>query len=236
MRAKIRRTIDMGERVASYGHASPVQNASWLALLAQVDDLLERAKISAAAQREGIAQVRGATALRTALQAEIRGILLAHIARVADQAAGEQPEIRPSLRIGHESRTVRGFRTTASAIVASAQTHRVLLVKHGLSEDVLPRVVTKLDQFDQAVMQGVEGRRQHVAATAELQIIADELSDVVKVMNGFERLRFAEDPERLAAWTSASSVTAAPVAREEAPAEGPPEGGRPSGGDVRPAA
>jgi hypothetical protein len=226
----------MGERVSSYAHANPVQNATFLGLLAQVDGLLERAKVAAAEQRDGIAQSRGATALRDAIHAEVRRIYLPHIDTVADQATREQPEIQPTLRAGHDSRTVRGFRTAANAIAAAVDTHRELLVRHGLSEEIASGLGPKLKQFDEAVEEGLAGRRRHVAATAELMIIAAEIADAVNVMDGFERLRFAQDPERLAAWTSASSITAAPVVRDAAPPDGQPEGGAPAGGDVRPAA
>jgi hypothetical protein len=235
MQAKTRRSVDMGERVSSYAHANPVPNATFLGLLAQMDGLLERARVAAAEQRDGIAQSRGATARKDAIHSEIRRIYLPHIDTVADQAMSEQPEIQPALRAGPDSHTVRGFRTAAGAIAAAVGTHRELLVRHGLSDEIADGLGPKLKEFDQAVAQGLEGRRRHVAATAELMILAAEIVDVVRVMDGFERLRFAQDPERLAAWTSASSLTAAPVVRDT-PSDGQPEGGASAEGGVRPAA
>jgi hypothetical protein len=91
-------------------------------------------------------------------------------------------------------------------------------------------LTTSLDQFETAVEQGSAGRLTGVGATAELMTVADE---VVKVMNGLVRLKFASQPNVLAAWESASNVFATPRPEEQ------PETGTttpPIGGDVRTAA
>ena len=46
------------------------------------------------------AQSRGATALKRALEVEIRRTHLEHLARVAQAAGEEQPELRPAFRMG----------------------------------------------------------------------------------------------------------------------------------------
>ena len=70
--------------------------------------------------------------------------------------------------------------------------------------------------------QGAEGRRLHVGASAELSVLADEIVQVVKVMSGLNRLRFAGNRDLIAAWESASSVVATPTA----PPPAPPAAGR----------
>jgi hypothetical protein len=237
----------MGERASENGHANPSEDPGWLALLAQLDQLLQEAKQSAAQQRDGITKSRGSSELRQHLQAQIRQTHLGHLARVAEAAGEEQPDLEPAFRIRKEARTLRGFRTAAGSMAAVAQSNRELLVKHGLVQSVLDDLVTMLDKFDQAIMQGVEARRQHVGASADLEAIADKIVQVVQLMDGFQRLRFGRDPERLAAWESASTVFATP--RSSATAEGglesgtsesgTPGAGTPGSGasaDVRPAA
>jgi hypothetical protein len=118
-------------------------------------------------------------------------------------------------------------------MAAEAQTRKELLVKHGLADTVLESLGQAPDQFDAAVEQGSAGRRAHVGASAELDTVADEVVQVVRVMDGLNRFRFASDAERLAAWESASSVVAAPRPAAVKPV---PEGSPPEGGEVRPAA
>jgi hypothetical protein len=89
-----------------------------------------------------------------------------------------------------------------------------------------------LDQFETAVEQGAAGRLAHVGANAELATIADEIVQVVKVMNGLVRIRFANQPELLAAWESASNVFGPPRPGTEPAPQGTPT----TGGEVRPAA
>ena len=102
-------------------------------------------------------------------------------------------------------------------------------MKHGLSEDVLSDLKVNLDQFQVAVEQDAAGRLVHVGASAELITVSEELVQVVKVMNGLVHIRFANQPEVLAAWESASNVFG-PIRTESKPVPDT------SGGNVTPAA
>ena len=105
-----------------------------------------------------------------------------------------------------------------------------MLAKHGLSQWVLDQFVQMLDQFDEAVALGNDGRTAHVGATRELRAMASEIVRTVRVMDGRNRQRFAEDGQLLGSWISASTVLGTPRPGAE------PEGGTPAGGEVRPAA
>jgi hypothetical protein len=51
-------------------------------------------------------------------------------------------------------------------------------------ERVLDSLGQSLDQFDRAVEQGSEGRRVHIGAGANLDVAADEIVQIVKVIDG----------------------------------------------------
>ena len=70
-----------------------------------------------------------------------------------------------------------------------------------------------------------------MGASAELKAVADEVVQVVNVMDGLNRYRFMNDAELLAAWESASNVLAAPRSRHEATRPTPDPVPRPPGGD-----
>ncbi len=238
MKARSRRKVDMGERAAEFSHANVHPSPGYTGLLGRLDELMGDAKRLGIQQKEGIALARGATALKRVLEREIRQTHLGHLARVAEAAAEEQPEVGPAFRIPKDSRSVRGFRTTASTIAATAQANRELLLKHGMAEPVLDGLVATLEKFDQAVLHSAQGRRQHVGASADLETVADEIVQVVRLLDGYHRLQFGRDPELMAAWESASSVVASPRSAEVLPGEStggtPPVPAPP--GDVRPAA
>ncbi len=91
--------------------------------------------------------------------------------------------------------------------------------------------VRMLDQFDAAMALGNDGRTAHVGATRELRSVATEIVRTVRVMDGRNRQRFADQEQLLGSWISASTVLGKPGRTGTVP-----EGGPPAGGEVRPAA
>jgi hypothetical protein len=100
----------------------------------------------------------------------------------------------------------QAFRTAARAMADEARVQKELLVGHGLSEPLLDGLAQALDQADEAMDQAVAGRQAHVGAGAELAAVVQEVMQVVNVMDGLNRFRFASDAEKLAAWESASNI------------------------------
>jgi hypothetical protein len=49
-----------------------------------------------------------------------------------------------------------------------------------------------------------------VGASAELDALGEELTQVVRLMDGLNHFRFADDPNSLAGWESASNVVGPP--------------------------
>ncbi len=84
-------------------------------------------------------------------------------------------------------------------------------------------------RYHSSVAQGAEGRRIHVGAAVELDVVGGEAVEIVRVIDGLNRVRFAGDPDLMAAWRSASNVVgpSRPAAKPEAPT---------SEGAVKPAA
>jgi hypothetical protein len=155
---------------------------------------------------------------------------IAHLAEVGRAAAREEHELGKTFRFKPGASTFLAFRTAARSMAAAAETHREVLVKYGLSQSVLEEFVRMLDQFDEAVKLGIDGRTSHIGATREIRAVSSEIVRTVRVMDGRNRQRFAEDGQLLGSWISASTVLGTPRPDAE------PEGGTPAGGEVRPAA
>jgi hypothetical protein len=217
MNSKARRKVEMGTRALSFSRAHPDPSAGYGAALARLEDRLNRAEQVAKQQREGMLQVRAATVQKRDLRRIMRRTQLAHVARVAEMAAGELPELAQKFVVVPEGTPYLAFRTAARSLVAEAQTQKELLVKHGLADTLLDRLVQSLDQFDRAVEQGTDARRAHVGASAELDAVADEIVNIIKVMDTLNRFRFAADAEVLAEWESASNVIGPPRSNGEKP-------------------
>jgi hypothetical protein len=154
------------------------------------------------------------------------------VARAAKRAAREVPELTQRFALAREPIPYLTFRTLARNVTEEAQQRKELLVKYGLVEQVLDSLVESLDQFDRAMGQGAEGRRIHIAASVELDVVADEVVEIVQVIDGLNRFRFANDPDVFAAWRSARNVIGPSRTAEKSTAPETP----PPGGEIKPAA
>jgi hypothetical protein len=131
------------------------------------------------------------------------------------------------------------YRTALGSMVTAAQTHRDLLVEHGLAVPMLDQLVQLVEQYDAAVTLANEGRAAHVAATLRLERLGTEIVRTVRLMNGRNRQRFQHEAKILGEWISASTVRGTPSRTPDEPETPAPaaDAGTPnSGTDVRPAA
>ena len=220
MNAKTRRKLEMGSRALEFSRAHLDESSGYHAAVAQLEEQLQRSTELAARQLEGFVEVRAASARKVELRHAMRRQQLVHLARVARRAAKEAPDLAQKFVLPRDPAPYLPFKTMTGNMVAEAQRQKELLIKHGLVERVLDSLTASLQEFDAVTEQGAAGRRVHVGASAELDVVADEVVQIVKVIDGLNRFRFAQDPELLAAWKSASNVTDSPRQAEKTPPSG----------------
>jgi hypothetical protein len=233
MNAQSRRKIEMGTRALEFSRAHPDSEPGTAAVVARLEQFLARANETAATQRDGIIHVRAASGRKEELRRAMLEVPIAHLAEVGRAAAREEHELGKTFRFKPGASTFLAFRTAARGMAAAAEANREVLLKHGLSQSVLEQFGQMLDQLDEAVALGNDGRTAHVGATRELRAVSSEIVRTVRVMDGRNRQRFAEDGQLLGSWISASAVLGRPRAGADAVV---PEGGKPADGEVRPAA
>jgi hypothetical protein len=228
MNAHSRRRVEMGTRALEFSRAHPDSEPG--GGFARLEQLIARANQAAAAQRDGIIQVRAARSRKEDLRRAMLQVPIAHLAEVGRAAAQEEHELGKAFRFRPDASTYFAFRTAARGMAAAAEEHRETLLKYGLSQSVLDEFVRMLDQFDAALVLGHEGRAAHVGATRELRAVSTEIFRTVRVMDGRNRQRFAGDAQLLGSWISASTVF-----RKPQPGQDPQEE-TPGGEEARPAA
>jgi hypothetical protein len=206
MDAKSRRKLEMGRSALAFCLAHPDASSGYTAAITRLNECMARATEFAGRQDEGQRTASAAVRRKQQIRETLRRTHLSHLARVGRVASRELPELGQSFVFRPGTTTYLAFRTAARGMAAEAQAHREVLVRHGLGEEVLENLVQALDQFDAVLEQGLEGRRKHVGARAELKTVADEVVQVVRVLDGLIRYRFMTDAEALAAWESASNV------------------------------
>ena len=225
----------MATRALDFSRAHGDPSPGYAAAVARLEQRLARAQQLATQQREGILEVRSSSEQKRDLRRQMRRGELAHLAGVAAIASAELPELAQKFTLAPMKSPYLAFRTAARSMAAEAQAHKELLVQHGLAETVVESLTETLDEFDRAIERGNEGRREHVGASAELDTVGDELVQIVRMMDGLNRVRFAEDSESGAAWESASNTLGPARSSGIKPTPGPSEPPA-SGGEVKPAA
>ncbi|MBK6423979.1 MAG: hypothetical protein IPI92_11710 [Gemmatimonadetes bacterium] len=206
MKATIRRIQSMGVRALEFCTAHPDAGAGYAAATARLSALLLELTQLATEQRAGVTAERASVATKQELRTALEQSELLHLSSVVTAAADALPALVPVFSRVRESRSYQAFRTAAQAMLDAARQHQEALVPFGLSEAVLTSVGEKLAAFDQAMDATATARRQHVRAARALEEAGNELNQVVRVLDGFNRFRFAKEPDLLAAWRSAANV------------------------------
>jgi len=236
MLAYLWRQLTMVRTARDYGQANPDASAGFAAAQTRLDEGIVRADTLVTQQRSGLNAVRSANKKKKRATAVLMHPILDHLIQVAVLASKEVPDLARTFQLPREDGTYSAFRNAAGTMAVEARTHQGLLVRYGLAEPLLVSLEQALVQLDEATAQAAAGRRDHVGATAELKSVVQELVQVVNVMDGLNRFRFAEDAEKLAAWVSASNVAQPSRKKVEEPT---PEGTGttpPSGDSNHPAA
>ena len=209
MKRRSRNVLQMGKSADEFSVAHPDTDAGYIIAAGQLTQLVEKGYGLIAVQREGLIDDHAGVARRQQLRRDMRGPI-AHMAEVGKQAARDQHELGKTFTFKPSSSTYLAHRAAAGTMAAAAQTHKDLLIKHGLSESVLAQFVQMLDEYDTAVSLHTTGRTAHVAATKNLDGIVTEITRVVRVMDARNRQRFQNDGQLLNSWISVSTVLGTP--------------------------
>jgi len=235
MNKVVRLKIEMGAHSLEFSAAHPDTEPGMQGAVSKLEQLVTQVNDAAVRQRDGFIQARTASARRKELRRAMLEVGIAHLAEVGRAAAREQPELGKVFRFNPDATTFVAFRAAARSMAAAAEEHKDTLVKFGMVQSVLDEFKQLLDQFDAAITQGNDGRSAHVGATVELRTVAQAIVRTIRVMDGRNRQRFANDPQLLGAWLNASTVRGKSRAGSDTPAtsaEAPPQ----AGGEARPAA
>jgi hypothetical protein len=216
----------MGHRALEFSRAYPSSSPGYAVAVNQLAEQLTRATQLGEEQRRGLAEVRSATVEKDRLRRRIRRSHLVHLAGVAERAAAEDAELPQKFDLRRTPTRGLAFRAAARTMVELAEQQKELLGKYGLVEEVLQNARKEIDELDRLVERGAEGRRVHIGASATLEAVANEVVRLVRILDGFNRVRFGDDSNLLAGWIAAANII------------GPPQlGGRPdgpSGGNATP--
>ena len=210
----VRRKLAMATSVRTFSRAHPSPDTSYTLMLDRLDGAILRIEGLAKQQEGGYASEHSAAAKRADLRRRLQGGLLRHLVTAAEDVGSEAPAVAEQFGIPSANATHTAFRAGASQMLDLARANQELLVAHGLSATLLDGLAAAIKEFDASLQETDDGKQSHVAARAEMKSLSDEISRLVRMLDGFNRYRFHLDPGLIVAWQSAKHVVAVPHPKE----------------------
>ena len=133
-------------------------------------------------------------------------VQLRHLVGVAELAAREHPELEKLFVAPKSGAPLKVLITAAKLLLDAAVPKKDLFASVGLGDTFLDELTAAVAEFDQSTDAAHSGLRDHVGASAELPVAAEDCVKMAKLLDGLYRIRFKNDPESLAAWESSSNV------------------------------
>jgi hypothetical protein len=200
----------MGVGVLSFSQANPAQSPGYIAAVDALGKAIDEALGLEIKQRDGILGERAGSARRRELRDRMHQIHLRHLTSAGRRAQREQPEIQKLFRYKPAGGSFGAFRAAGASMVEAAQSHQDVLVRHGMDDAVVKDLIQALAEFDAISEQCTAARTAHVGASARLRALGQEVVELVRVIDGLNRIRFKDDDSLLAQWISLSTLRAAP--------------------------
>lgn len=226
MNATTRRQAELAERLQAFADAHPTDDAAFAPLQARLVTLIERLQTLGRTYADGRARVTDATPRMAEVRRLLVQDLLPHIARVADAAREAGEPLKGTYLTAAGNKPIHVLGRTAHDALAGVEAEEALLRKHGLAATAKPLLIAAVTRFDTLRAEQNGGRNAHVGARAEMLALLPELRTLLKLLDGFNRVRFGPGTQERAEWLRLTRLIGAP--RRE------PEGM--TGGDVAPAA
>ena len=206
MNAKLRRRLEMAVRVRDFLRAQKTDVVGEGLGLAKLEELIQRAEVLGAQQRAGVATMRAATQQRDKLRRTLQSKLLLYLRAVGAVAAKEDAQLADQFQLPPNNASHQALLEAARGMLGKATEHQDVLLKRGMSPDLLDALTGVVGEFEKTLETSREGRRGHVGASADLQAVAAEIKEQIHVLDGLVRFRFGDDAELMAAWRSARNV------------------------------
>jgi hypothetical protein len=231
MNAVLRRRFEMAARVRDFLRAHQTDGMPEGTVLTHLEELLQRADVLAAQQRDGVVVARAAAEHRAGVRRGLQSKLLRCLAAVGAVAAKENIELGAQFRLPRTRASNQAFLTMARGMLEKATAQKALLVSRGMMEKLVDDLAAAVAEFETTLEATRAGRRDHVGASADLRSVATEIGEQVRLLDGLVRYRFGDNAELMGAWLSARNV----LGPFRSHAEAKPAGGE-TPGVVAPAA
>ena len=224
MRSDLVRRLEMAVRVRDFFRTHQTQGATQDGAVARLEQLVQRAQALATQQREGVVATRSSAELRAEVRKALQTKFLRYLAAVGAGVARDKTELGAAFRLPRPRGGNQVFVTWARAMLDQATAQKDVLMKGGMSAQLLDDLGAALTEFEQTLEATRAARLDHVGATGDLEVVLSDITQQVRVLDGLVRYRFGNDQEAMSAWASARNVVG-PVHSQKSQADGNQAGG-----------
>ena len=205
MNAVVRRRLEMAARVRDFLRTHKTDGVGEGLGLAKLEELIARAEGLAAQQRGGQVARKAATMQRAEIRELLQTKLLRFLVAVGAVAARGNVEFAAHFRRPTKA-SHQAFLTAARGMLEKATAQKDVLIGEGMSGTLLDDLTLKLAEFEKTLEASRAGRREHVEASADLEAVATEIAERVRMLDGLVRYRFGDNPALMEGWASARDV------------------------------
>ncbi|PYO92706.1 MAG: hypothetical protein DMD62_12360 [Gemmatimonadetes bacterium] len=199
----VRRKLDMATRVRTFSRAHPSTEPTYTTVLGRLEERLTEAEAIATTQHKAQVAAHAARLHRKELRRIVHFQLLKYLVAVGSVAGKARGELAAQFRLPRVTANNQAFLTAVKVLAAAAEQQRDVLVAGGMAPALLEELQQKLAEFETASEEARAWRLSHIGARADLDKIAGELMDQVRVLDGINRWRFAKDPDLMEEWDAA---------------------------------
>lgn len=206
MDAILRRRLEMAGRVRDFLRTHQTDGVGQGLGLAKLESLLERAEQLAEQQRVGLVTARAATKQRRKVRRALSTKLLRYMRVVGAVVSKQNHALAEQFRVPPSNASAQALLTAGLTILEKATANKETLIGLGMDPQVLEALGQALGDFEQTLEDSRAGRREHVGASADLQVVTAEIGEQVRLLDGVVQYRFGDNAELMGAWASARNV------------------------------
>lgn len=205
MDKRTNRILDSGQRSLQFAQANPDDHPVITATVQELVTLMTRADALStqveAGHKDASASTRGKARVRSGIHED-----LALLQPFAALATTRQPDTLLKFELSPLSVSRVRFIAATHAILDRATRHQELLTSLGAPADLVPRVAEALATYEATDTVKETAAQRRIGARAELRELSRQLRVTIQYLGALYRVRFKGNAEKLAAWSSASSM------------------------------
>lgn len=205
MQAATRRIVSMVKRVIAFEDARPSDDTSHTAVVTNLKALFGAIPALVDAEIVGRRVEHQATLQRRALRRKLLG-QARHLIRVGAIATKTTPTLAGSFDGPSFNMPNQNFINMVRSLVGPMQANLDVLMAAGLGSNFPTEFEAGITAFEAASFATGESRTNHIDARSQLTTTTEDCRALVRVLDGLNTARYAQVPERLDAWESASNV------------------------------